>query len=120
MAKLQLRYYPDEVLLQETEKITRFDTSVRKLAQDMLDTMYVNNGVGLAAPQVGVSKRIMVIDVSGEEEPNKPIVFINPRIIKKEGELVGLEGCLSFPGVYFEVKRANRVVVRYQNLSGKE
>ena len=69
MSKLQLRYYPDEVLLQETEKVTRFDTSVRKLAQDMLDTMYANNGVGLAAPQVGVSKRIMVIDVSAEEEP---------------------------------------------------
>src|SRR6516162_2709486 len=120
MAKLQLRYYPDEVLMQKAKKISRFDSSVRKLAQDMLDTMYENNGVGLAAPQVGVSQRIMVIDVSGEDEPNRPIVFINPQITKKEGELVGLEGCLSFPGVFFEVKRANRIVVRYQNLSGKE
>ncbi|PWU00687.1 MAG: peptide deformylase [Candidatus Melainabacteria bacterium] len=120
MAKLQLRYYPDQVLMEKAKKISRFDASVRKLAQDMLDTMYENNGVGLAAPQVGVSQRIMVIDVSGEDEPNKPIVFINPQIIKKEGELVGLEGCLSFPGVFFEVKRANRIVVRYQNLSGKE
>jgi peptide deformylase len=93
---------------------------VRKLAADMLDTMYENNGVGLAAPQVGVSKRIMVIDVSSEEEPNRPIVFINPQITHMEGELVGQEGCLSFPGVYFEVKRANRIVVRYQNLAGKD
>jgi peptide deformylase len=120
MAKLQLRYYPDEVLKQKAKKITRFDASVRKLAADMLDTMYENNGVGLAAPQVGVSKRIMVIDTSGEEEPNRPIVFINPQIIHMEGELVGQEGCLSFPGVFFEVKRANRIVVRYQNLTGKE
>ncbi len=120
MAKLQLCYYPAEVLMQKAKRISRFDASVRKLAQDMLDTMYENNGVGLAAPQVGVSRRIMVIDVSGEDEPNRPIVFINPEIIKKEGELVGLEGCLSFPGVYFEVKRANRIVVRYNDLSGRE
>lgn len=120
MAKLQLKYYPDEVLMKKAKKVTRIDAQVRKLAQDMLDTMYENNGVGLAAPQVGVSQRIMVIDVSGAEEPNRPIVFINPQVTSKEGELVGLEGCLSFPGVFFEVKRANRIVVRYQNLSGKE
>jgi peptide deformylase len=120
MAKLQLKYFPDEILSQKTKKITRFDASVRKLAQDMLDTMYEHNGVGLAAPQVGVSKRIMVIDVSGEEDSKKPIVFVNPQITTKEGELTGLEGCLSFPGVFFEVKRANRIVVKFQNLSGKE
>jgi peptide deformylase len=86
----------------------------------MLDTMYENDGVGLAAPQVGVSKRIMVIDVAGEDDPRKPIVFINPIIVQKEGELVGLEGCLSFPGVYFEVKRAHKIVVKYQNVQGRE
>lgn len=120
MAKLRLRYYPDEVLKQKAKKISTFDSSVRKLAQDMLETMYDSDGVGLAAPQVGVSKRIMVIDVAGEDDPKKPIVFINPTILEREGELVGLEGCLSFPGVYFEVKRAHRIVVRYQNLAGKE
>jgi peptide deformylase len=86
----------------------------------MLDTMYENDGVGLAAPQVGVSKRLMVIDVAGEDEKRKPIVFINPVIVHKEGELVGLEGCLSFPGVYFEVKRANKIIVRYQNVQGRD
>jgi peptide deformylase len=120
MAKLQLKYYPDDVLRQPAKKVTRFDSAVRKLAQDMLDTMYANNGVGLAAPQVGVSKRLMVIDVSPAEGPRKPMVFINPLLLEAEGEMVGLEGCLSFPGVFFEVKRAARIVVRYQNLAGKD
>ncbi|MBA3857599.1 MAG: peptide deformylase [Cyanobacteria bacterium PR.3.49] len=120
MAKLRLKYYPEQVLLQKAKKVTTFDSSVRKLANDMLETMYEENGVGLAAPQVGVSKRIMVIDVSGEDEANEPIVFINPQIIEKEGSLVGLEGCLSFPNVFFEVRRFNRIVVKYQNLSGKD
>ncbi len=82
--------------------------------------MYESDGVGLAAPQVGVSKLIMVIDVAGEDERRDPIVFINPHIVKQEGKLVGLEGCLSFPGVFFEVERANRITVRFQNLAGKE
>ncbi len=136
MAKMQLKYFPDKVLKQKAKKVSQFDASLRKLAADMLDTMYDSNGVGLAAPQVGVSKRIMIIDVSRrdegadecddpnhkhkENEPSGPIVFINPTIVKKEGEMVGLEGCLSFPGVFFEVKRASHIVIRYQNLAGKE
>ncbi|MBS2006455.1 MAG: peptide deformylase [Cyanobacteria bacterium SZAS TMP-1] len=121
MALLKLRYYPDPVLKQKAKKITMIDSSIRKLAQDMLDTMYDSDGVGLAAPQIGVSKRLMVIDVSGEDDPPKPIVFINPEIIEKEGEgeLCGQEGCLSFPDVFFEVKRAKRVTVRFQDLRGK-
>ena len=119
MSQLKLRYYPDPVLKQKTRKISMFDASVRKLATDMLDTMYKSDGVGLAAPQVGVSKRIMVIDVAGEDEPRRPVVFINPEIIESEGEMVGQEGCLSFPEVFFEVKRASRVVVKFQNLRGE-
>ena len=119
MALLKVRYYPDPVLKQKAKKITMIDSSIRKLAQDMLDTMYDSDGVGLAAPQIGVSKRIMVIDVSGEDDAPKPIVFINPEIIEEEGELTGQEGCLSFPDVFFEVKRANRVIVRFQDLRGK-
>jgi peptide deformylase len=136
MAKMQLKYFPNKILKQKAKKISQFDASLRKLAADMLDTMYDSNGVGLAAPQVGVSKRIMIIDVSRrneeleegddssqknkETEPSGPMIFINPVIIKKEGEMVGLEGCLSFPGVFFEVRRASHIVVRYQNLAGKE
>lgn len=119
MSKLELKYYPAEVLKEKAKKVTRFDTSVRKLAQDMLDTMYENSGVGLAAPQIGVSKQMMVIDTArSDEEPPRPIVFINPVLLKAEGELIGLEGCLSFPGVFFEVKRAASIVVKYQNLEG--
>jgi peptide deformylase len=120
MAKLQLKYFPAEVLREKAKKITRVDGAVRKLAQDMLDTMYENNGVGLAAPQVGVSKRLFVLDISGEDEPNKPIVLVNPQIISATGEMTGTEGCLSFPGVFFEVKRCSKVTVKYTNLSGKE
>lgn len=120
MAKLQLRFFPDDILRQKTKKITNFDSSVRKLANDMLETMYKNNGVGLAAPQVGVSKRIMVIDVSDPEDGRKPIVFINPVVVEADGEMTGVEGCLSFPDVYFEVKRFSRIVVRFQNVTGKE
>lgn len=122
MAKLKLRFFPDPVLKKKAKKVTTFDRSVRKLAQDMLDTMYENDGVGLAAPQVGASKRLMVIDVHAgtEEDPRRPIVFINPEIIEEEGEMVGQEGCLSFPGVFFEVKRARKITVKFQNLSGKE
>ena len=122
MAKLKLRFFPDPVLKKKAKKITTFDRSVRKLAQDMLDTMYVEDGVGLAAPQVGVSKRMMVIDVHAgtDEDPARPIVFINPEIVEAEGEMVGQEGCLSFPGVFFEVKRASKIVVKFQNLEGKE
>ncbi|MDP3507280.1 MAG: peptide deformylase [Candidatus Melainabacteria bacterium] len=119
MSLLKIRYYPDAVLKAKAKKITIFDSSVRKLAQDMLDTMYENDGVGLAAPQVGVSKRMMVIDVSGEEETPRPIVFINPEIIERDGEMTGQEGCLSFPDVFFEVKRASKVVVKFQNLKGQ-
>jgi peptide deformylase len=92
MAQLQLKYYPAPVLEQKAKKITRFDSAVRKLAQDMLDTMYANNGVGLAAPQIGVSKRLMVIDVARCDESKQPLVFINPVIVESEGELMGLEG----------------------------
>lgn len=120
MPKLQLKYYPADVLRQNAKKVTRVDDSVRKLAQDMLETMYASNGVGLAAPQVGVSKRVFVIDVAGEDDPRKPIVFINPEIVDGQGELVGTEGCLSFPNVFFEVKRFNKITVKYTNLSGKD
>lgn len=119
MAKLKLVLYPSDDLRQKAKKVSSFDGATRKLAQDMLETMYANAGVGLAAPQVGVCKRVIVIDVAGEDEPRKPIVLINPEILETSGEMVGQEGCLSFPDVYFEVRRASRVVVKFQNLAGK-
>lgn len=120
MAKLEIRRYPDEVLRQKAKKVSKFDSSLRKLVQDMFDTMYASEGVGLAAPQVGISKQILVIDISLTSEPKKPLVFINPRICDKSGEMFGLEGCLSFPGVFFEVKRYKQILVRYQNVAGRD
>ncbi len=120
MASLEIRQYPDEILRQPTKKITKFDTSLRKLVQDMFDTMYQADGVGLAAPQIGVSKQILIIDTAGENEPKRPMVFINPKILSASGEMIGLEGCLSFPGVFFEVKRAENIIVKFQNINGKD
>ena len=113
---LAIKKYPSIVLKKKSEKITEITPEIKALAKEMQDAMVKSEGVGLAAPQVGISKRLMVIDVANEDEKRKPIVFINPVIVHKEGELVGLEGCLSFPGVYFEVKRANKITVRYQNV----
>jgi peptide deformylase len=93
-----------------------------KLAADMFDTMEHERGVGLAAPQVGVSKRLFVMDTPGEEEgsPGQRHVLVNPEIVHIEGEQVGEEGCLSFPGLFQVVKREMRVIARAQDLSGAE
>ena len=118
MAKLQLQYYPAEVLRAQAKKITRVDSSVRRLAQDMLDTMYANNGVGLAAPQVAKSKRLFVMDCSGGEDPSQKIAVVNPEIVHTEGAQIGEEGCLSFPGIFQKIQRNQRTIVRGQDVAG--
>ena len=112
--------YGDPVLETPAEAITEFDTpELHELIADMFESMYAAKGVGLAAPQIGVSKRIAVIDCSiGENEKDK-LVVINPEIIKVEGRQVGEEGCLSIPGFRENVRRANRVTVRAQDVSGR-
>lgn len=112
--------YPDNVLQEKTEKVTDIDTSVQTLIDDMIETMYAAPGVGLAANQVGVNKRIAVIDVSGQEEPAALIVLINPEIIHHADELEIEEGCLSIPGYTTVVKRAKRVVVSCLDRNGQE
>ena len=89
--------YPEPVLQQPGEPVTEFDDKLRKLVADMFETMYAAQGIGLAAPQVSVSKRITVIDVSNGKDPAKKMVLINPEIIEREGKLYEEEGCLSFP-----------------------
>ncbi len=132
MSKQEIVKYGDPVLRKVTSRVIKFDKSLRKLVEDMFETMYASEGIGLAAPQIGVSKRVLVVDVdyaskryvdekTNKEEPSySPMVLINPVIIQKEGELISKEGCLSFPGVYFEVIRHKKIVVRYQDLLGKE
>ncbi len=119
MAVLKVINYGEPVLRQEAEKVAKVSAKIQKLVSDMFDTMYAYNGCGLAAPQVGELKRIFVLDCSTDENPLPQMVFINPVIVKKEGALISREGCLSFPGVYTDVKRYDSITVRYMDLKGK-
>jgi len=111
--------YGDPVLEKPAAPVTEFDHKLRKLVEDMFESMYAAHGVGLAAPQIGISKRIAVIDTTFKEDPNAKIVLINPEIMKLEGKQTGSEGCLSLPEFREEVKRGFRATARAQNLEGK-
>lgn len=114
MAVLEIVTYPDPILLNEAQPVSRVTRRVRRLAHDMLETMYDAPGVGLAAPQVGVRQRVVVVDV-GEN----PITLVNPEITAAEGEQVGLEGCLSVPDLVGEVRRAEWVVAKGLDRRGR-
>ena len=117
MAVLQIRTLPDPVLRQKAKRVTKIDDSIQKLIDDMIDTLRADpNRAGLAAPQVGVLLRIAVIEVPEQEL----IIMINPEIVKKEGERIVQEGCLSVPGYFGEIKRAVTVKFKAQNRFGKE
>ena len=110
----------DPVLETKTEKITEFDTpELHKLIEDMFETMYAAKGVGLAATQIGLSRRIAVIDSAAGEGPPRRLVLINPEIVRNEGRQVTEEGCLSVPGFREPVRRASKVTVRAQNVKGE-
>jgi peptide deformylase len=119
MAILKILNYGDPVLRKKAEKVHKVSAKIQKLIDDMFDTMYANNGCGLAANQVGELKRIFVLDCSTDEDPMPQMVFINPTIVKKTGAIVSREGCLSFPGVYTDVKRYEKIIVRFMDLKGK-
>jgi len=119
MAIRKIVEYGTPSLREPSKEVHKISSKIKTLVKDMLDTMYTNNGVGLAAPQIGENLRIFVIDVSTKDEPLNPMVFINPKIIKREGEMKGDEGCLSFPAVYTEVKRYKKVMVKAQNENGR-
>jgi peptide deformylase len=113
--------FGDPVLEREAATVTEFDTpELHKFLEDMFESMYAAKGVGLAAPQIGFSKKIAVIDCSNGENEAEKIVIINPVIVKVEGKQEGEEGCLSIPGFREQVKRAKRVTVRAQNAKGEE
>ena len=117
MALLPILHYPDPRLKKRAEPVEAVDESIRRLAADMAETMYAAPGIGLAATQVDVHKRVIVIDVS--EDRSGLTVLINPEILEKDGECVSEEGCLSVPGIYDKVTRAERVKVRALNLEGE-
>jgi len=114
MAILEIKEYGEPVLREKALPVKEITPEILNLIKDMAETMYVDSGVGLAAPQVGASKRIIIID--GEEEGL--IVLINPMIVKSEGEVVEEEGCLSVPGIYSQVKRSSKVTVKALNENG--
>lgn len=129
MSLLKICHYPEPVLLTVGKPFEKHEIGgLEKLVEDMFETMYAAGGVGLAAPQVGVSGRLFVMDVPKQDEPetgenqskSERHVFINPEIIHVEGEQTGDEGCLSFPGLYQQVQREMRVVVRAHDLKGEE
>ena len=116
MAILKVLTVPEPVLRQKSKRVKNIDGSVRKLAADMIETMHAASGVGLAAPQVGVPLRVIVIGMPEEED----FVLINPQIVRKNGERMVTEGCLSVPGYFGEIQRAQRVTAKGKDLSGKE
>lgn len=130
--KRRILLYPNPALDMVGEEVTEFNDEIKTLAQDMLTTMYDAPGIGLAAQQIGINKRIFVLDVNYDREITElenggesvdfdnlqPVVFINPKIIKKEGDTTYQEGCLSLPGIYEDIKRAEKVTVEYQDITG--
>jgi peptide deformylase len=111
--------YPDPILQRPTERVAAFDEELRTLAEDMFESMYKAVGIGLAAPQIGVGKRITVIDLSNRKNAEEKIVLVNPEIMHKEGKQVEEEGCLSLPEIREKVSRASKVKVKAQNLEGE-
>jgi len=104
--------YGNPCLRQQSKEVHKVSKKIKELVKDLLDTLYSNNGVGLAAPQLGENYRVFVIDTSSGDEALKPIVFINPKIVKKSGAFISNEGCLSFPDVYADVRRYLSVTVK--------
>ncbi len=121
MAVLDVLIHPNPKLRKISKKIEKVDDELLTFLNDLTETMYVKDGVGLAAPQVGVLKRVVVIDLSDPEtEKRDPIIFINPEIIKSEGEVIIEEGCLSVPKIYEEVDRFEKVTVKAYDKNMKE
>jgi peptide deformylase len=116
MANLNILEFPDPRLKKVAKEVENFDIKLKKLVEDMTKTMYLANGIGLAATQVNIHKRLLVLDISADQD--QPRVYINPQILDQSGEQNCEEGCLSVPGVYASVKRAENVTIRAQDSDG--
>ena len=115
----EILVYPDPFLARKAVPVAAVDDRIRALVRDMFETMYAAEGVGLAAPQVGVGKRVVVLDVSPVDDTSAPVAVVNPEIVSRNGSITGVEGCLSVPGVQGEVCRAESVEVRGMDEQGK-
>jgi peptide deformylase len=118
MALLSIIKYPDPRLEESTQSVELFDQALRALAEDMIETMHTAPGIGLAAPQIGRSERITVVDLSAGSDPNELLVLVNPVVVTENGSVKEDEGCLSFPDLTLIVPRPEQVVVEAQNLDG--
>lgn len=119
MAIRKVVRYGENSLREPSKEVHKVSQKIKNLVQDLLDTMYKENGVGLAAPQIGENVRVFVIDVSTDKEPLNPRVFINPKIIKKSGACISHEGCLSFPEAFTDVKRYANVMIKALDTNGR-
>ena len=120
MALLNILHYPDERLHLKATAVDKFDAELKQLIADMAETMYDHNGIGLAATQVNIQKRLFITDLAKEGQPSQLTVFVNPVISNKIGEVKGDEGCLSVPGVFEPVTRAEKITVDYQDADGNK
>jgi peptide deformylase len=120
MSKLNVVKYGHPVLRTPAKRVLKVSAKIQKLVFDMMETMYANNGCGLAAPQVGESLSVFVLDCSSDAKKYPPMVFINPKIVKSKGACKSHEGCLSFPEVFVDVKRHAELTIRYQDLKGRQ
>jgi len=116
---MKIRIIGDEILRQVAPEVTDFDENLAHLVEEMIETMHSADGIGLAAPQVGISRRLLVIDISPVDEKARPRVFINPVVMEASGECELEEGCLSIPDVRENVSRPERILLRYQTVSGE-
>ncbi len=117
---LSIHYLGDRILRQPAKRVAKIDDALRDLVRKMLQTMYSEDGIGLAAPQVGVNKQLLVVDADPEDAATPPLVLVNPKIISYSKELAaGQEGCLSIPGVYLDVVRPAAIEVSYKDESGR-
>ena len=127
MATLPIVTYPKKILKQRSEEILRVTPEIKNLVPQMIETMYANEGIGLAAPQIGISKRIIILETSDnpratvkEEKKGSPLAFLNPTILKKSGKPVTEEeGCLSLPGIFVRVKRSEKITLECQTPEGR-
>lgn len=119
MAVLPIRIYPDPVLRQSCPEVERFDDALRRLADDMVETMHAAPGVGLAAPQVGEELRLAVIDLSVGEDPGQVHVLVNPELVEQKGSATEVEGCLSIPEISDKVERPTSIRIAARNLEGR-
>ena len=119
MTVLPIRLFPDGVLRVRCPEVEEFDDELRRLVYDLIETMHAAPGVGLAAPQIGVERRVMAVDLSVGEDPGQLHVFVNPRIVEEEGSITDVEGCLSIPGISEKVERPERVRIEALDLAGE-